>query len=329
MYSSEVGITKESILENISQEAIFEKYLGIPVQFNGLICSPLRKDNVPTCGFRFSAGGILYFRDFSGHFWGNCFDLVKFIYGVSYKRALEIIAKDFQLSKIEIGEIPRVLSPNIGKIEEKTYAKIDISWRDYTPQDAAFWRRFYITRAHLYFLKVAPVKDMWINDLHVYGYNPFNPAYAIVLAPGEYKVYFPYDKDRRFLCNTQKVMGWNQLPPTGELMMITKSFKDIAVLLRMGIPSVSWQGESIIPDNQSITELKTRFKHVFTLYDFDLAGIRTANKIRHRYGIHPLFFTNGRFGMHNCEAKDAAEYIEKHGLEASIKLRDYFLKAML
>jgi hypothetical protein len=328
MYCIQPEVTKASIFELIPQEKIFEKYLGIPVQFKELVCSPLRRDKTPTCGFRYSRSGVLYFKDFSGHFWGSAIDLVMFLYRVNYDKALQIIAEDFSLVQIERGELPKLI-PEYAEPVIKEKARFDITWRKWEKSDLLYWNKFYITEKDLYDLRIAPINALWINDSLQYTYRGYNPGYAIVLAPGQYKVYFPLNPHHRFLCNTTLVMGWNQLPERGEICIITKSYKDILVLKKFDIPAVAWQSETIIPDSERVEELKKRFTHTFSLFDFDLTGIRTANKLRKRNGIYPLFFTNGRFGYHNCRAKDAAEYIERHGIAGAKKLIDNFFKVMI
>jgi len=230
MYTIQPKISKDSIFKSIPQEQVFEKYLNIRVQLDGLICSPLRRDKRPTCGFKYSRSGVLYFRYFGGHFWANCVDLVMHLYNVQYTRALEIIAHDFSLRQIELGELPALVSRFTPEDIKHERARFEISWRKYERLDMLYWNKFHITEQDLYDLKVAPVKALWINGHLNYGYNSYDPAYAIVLAPGEYKVYFPYSQQRRFLCNTSLVMGMEQLPESGPLVIITKSFKDILVL---------------------------------------------------------------------------------------------------
>ena len=63
-------ITKELILQNISQEAIMEHYLGVHIG-KGLFRSPLRNDKKPTCAFYKNRSGDLIFKDFGGYFYGN------------------------------------------------------------------------------------------------------------------------------------------------------------------------------------------------------------------------------------------------------------------
>src|SRR5574344_1479864 len=67
-------ITKELILQNISQEAIMKHYLGVHIG-KGLFRSPLRNDKKPTCAFYKNKSGDLIFKDFGGYFYGNCFSV--------------------------------------------------------------------------------------------------------------------------------------------------------------------------------------------------------------------------------------------------------------
>ncbi|MEK6881668.1 MAG: hypothetical protein AABY22_18760 [Nanoarchaeota archaeon] len=53
-------ITKDYILSKITQEQIFERYLGIPVVTDNLIHSPIRSnDNNPSFGFNYNNKGKL------------------------------------------------------------------------------------------------------------------------------------------------------------------------------------------------------------------------------------------------------------------------------
>jgi hypothetical protein len=57
-----VSLSKENILNRVSQQDIMESYLGIRVT-ESLVTSPLRKDTKPGCSFYVSQTGKLYFRD--------------------------------------------------------------------------------------------------------------------------------------------------------------------------------------------------------------------------------------------------------------------------
>ena len=55
------NLSKTFILSKVSQELIFSKYTGIPIEIinkcvteNSLICSPFRNDRHPTVGFAYN-----------------------------------------------------------------------------------------------------------------------------------------------------------------------------------------------------------------------------------------------------------------------------------
>ena len=94
-------LTKQLIFSKISQITIFSTYLNLSdkiVQYcidtGELICSPIRDDNHPTCGFRYDKKGKLKFRDFAGYFWGDCLDVVAYVMSFIDKKNYDISNKD-------------------------------------------------------------------------------------------------------------------------------------------------------------------------------------------------------------------------------------------
>ena len=74
-FNENANITKEFILKNLSEEEIFCYYLGIDRVSKKLICSRLRSDKNPTCGFYRNSKGDLYLHDFATGEFYNCFSL--------------------------------------------------------------------------------------------------------------------------------------------------------------------------------------------------------------------------------------------------------------
>ena len=62
----------------------------------------------------------------------------------------------------------------------------------------------------------------------------------------------------------------------------------------------------------------------FCLTDFDITGIRIANKLRKK-GYEPLFLTNGRFNTWNYNAKDISDFIETYGYSKTKDLIEYLI----
>jgi len=143
----------------------------------------------------------------------------------------------------------------------------------------------------------------------------------IASAEGEYKIYFPKRENYRFICNTTAVQGLRQLPPSADFLILTKSLKDVMVLRSVGIFSVAWQGESVLPDAETIDELKSRFPLIYSLYDFDPAGIKTANKIKRIYGIRPPDANQWSLSVsRTTRGKDPAAMVKKWGTGAHAEL---------
>lgn len=327
MYELLEPLTKEFILSNLTQEQIMEHYLGVPITFNKKICSPLRRDNNPTCGFRYAPSGDLYFRDFSGHFAGNAFNVVEYIYGCNFHEALEIIAKDFKLRDGE-SRVQRV-EYNYDMIRESQQrnTEIQIKVRSFNMSDKEYWSSFGISKTTLQHFGVYACEAVWLNGKMVYRYTKDDPAYAYRFDEGVYKIYYPGRNKMRFMCNTNVMQGQSQLSDTGSFVILTKSMKDVMCLYEFGIPAVAPQSESAYPDEDFIETLKERFKKVYTFYDFDYAGIKMAAEISRRYNIEPIFLTNGRFGTVDYGAKDWSDFIKLHGKQYAFMLVESFKKA--
>ena len=299
-------IDKPYILEHVSEEEIFKRYLGIDVSMRGKFASPLREDKIPTCNFfRHRSSGEIYLKDHSGHFAGNCFDTVMFIYTVTYGKALEIIASDFGLIEGDVDRKPMAIVHR-----ERVKSKIEFVSRPWMKCDADFWEPYGIKAPLLAYYKVSPIKHLFLDGNIHYSHYATNPAYHYDFGKGDDKVYFPKKKSFRFLCNTATLQGYDQLPKTGKILIITKSHKDIMVLYNLGYPAVAPQSESMPITPEDYKELSARFDTIYSWYDFDMTGIRTANKMKKEYGIEPIFLTNGRFKSRDFGAKDVSDWFK-------------------
>ena len=310
LFTSSV-LTKEFILSKVRQEDVFEYFTNSRVEFDTLLLSPLREDSSPTCTYKWLSDK-LYFKDWSGHFEGDCFDLVQKLYHCNFYESLEIVASKFKLLDYSIP----YQSIDISTIKkEKIKAKITVKWKEWDDYLLSYWKQFGITEEWLNYFKIAPVEYIWLNDQFNYKYSDQDPAFCYYFSENEMKIYFPLRKkgEMRFLTNASYLQGYDQLPEKGEQLIITKSYKDVVVLRMWGIYSIAPQAESVTINNDQYEDLSSRFSQLYNLYDFDYAGIKTTNKARKLYPkIKPLFLTNGRFKTINYNAKDPAEYVKNH-----------------
>lgn len=296
-------LTKDYILSKISQEDIFQKYLGIPVEFGIMLKAPpvIRSiDNRPTCSFYETNNGRIKFRDHAGYFWGDCFDAVAYTSRLNannkkdFNAILEIIARDFRIHKYE-GKL-QIASGDTYDVRdvkgkrEKQKIEFIVKVRKWNEIDASFWKRGNISRKELEYFKVYPCLYIWKNNTLVYNFNPHDPAYAYSFGDGQFKFYFPFRKEFRFMGNTSVIQGFNQFEPS-EFGIVTKSYKDVISLKSFGISSIAPSSETHPISKTEWNLIKPMAEHWFSLMDYDRTGIRMAWKLRNLYNIQPLFFS--------------------------------------
>lgn len=330
-------LTKDYILSKITQEQIFEYYLNIPVTIGTLIKVPriLRIDNNPTASFYYNINGKLRFRDLGGGFWGDCFDLVAHLMQVDatkkqdFIKVLERIAKDFKIHAYENGvfkSLPFELTSNVTKTRTKKL--IEVKPRDFNDRDAKFWLQGNIRRKNLDKYYVKACEYIWLNNELVYTNNPYDPAYVYYFGTDkqgikDFRIYFPFRKDFRFMSNCSPLQGLKQLEPD-YIGIITKSYKDVISLNSFNIQSVAPSSESVLLSKDDWYKLKYTCSHWFSLMDYDIAGIKMMYKLRKAYNIQPLYFSNANIFKSN----DKARSIVKKGLifkdKSNFGVKDFF-----
>ena len=285
-FEIEPEITKEFLLSKFNEETFMTYYLGIPVK-KGLFKSPLRGDHVPTCSFFRNKAGELIFKDFSGAFYGNFINVVMYKYQCNYYKALKIIASDFGLIGTSIKKTPIKVQETF---KDSGQAVINVEIQDFTEQELRWWNKYGITEKILKKFKVYSCKNVWLNGNYfaksaqnnmMFGY------YGGIKDKVElWRIYFPQRKEYRFLSNwnSNKIQGFNQLPKTGNVLIITKSMKDVMTLYSVGIPAIAPNSETLFISDNVLSNLKERFNRIFVLYDNDLPGISNMNKIKK---LHP------------------------------------------
>lgn len=252
-------LTKKIILDKVSQITIFSTYLNLPIQTineciatGELICSPIRDDVHPTCGFKYDNKGKLKFKDFAGYFWGDCFDIVALIISSIYNIDININNnKDFlkvlQHISFTFKDIFYGLEKDINLINEinnsltiikHTKPIIEVAIRNWNENDIKYWKQFGVSISLLNINFVYPVNQFYINrkinPQPKYYYDENDPCYAYYLGKDRYnvdsiKLYFPNrNKTKvRFITNCNHLEGiYNLNKKHYDYIIITKSTKD-------------------------------------------------------------------------------------------------------
>ena len=122
------------------------------------------------------------------------------------------------------------------------------------------------------------------------------------------KIYRPLAiKKEKWIGNTTKnyILGYKQLPEQGDLLIITKSLKDVMCLKSLGYNSISPSSEGTLLPEIVIKDLSNRFKQLIVLFDNDTQGIKSAQKIKTIYNINNITIPL------DLEVKDISEYYNK------------------
>lgn len=252
-------LSKQSVLAKISQVTIMATYLNLTdkiVQYcidtGELICSPIREDAHPTCGFRYDNRGKLKFRDFAGYFWGDCFDVVAMIMSSIYNKNYDVSNKEdfikilrhitFTFKDIFYGQQKDInlvndINTAIANIKHKKPI-IELVVRNWNADDEKYWAQFGVSLKYLNINFVYPVEQYYINRKinpePKYYYKDNDPCYGYFLGQdrsGVYnmKLYFPKrDKSiTRFITNCNHLEGIVNLNQDNyDIIVITKSTKD-------------------------------------------------------------------------------------------------------
>lgn len=276
-------VSKEGLKKYIQDIDVYHFYTGQQVDLqSSAISSPLREDKNPSFGYFYSkSNNEICFNDFL--LGGG--DFVKFVqmkFGLNFFEALSKIVVDFGLTdKFAYKPINKTIRSDFKRLNycdresllsNSDVSKIGIRPRAYTMKDLKYWMQYNIDHETLRKYRVVPIGYIFINgrpiaaDEFAYAFKEFKDNKVT------YKIYQPFNDKYKWLSNHNNSVwqGWRQLPDKGEIVIITKSLKDVmSIFNTTDIPAVSLQAESCKPKDHIIKELKDRFDGVFLLYDND------------------------------------------------------------
>lgn len=298
-------ITLDWILSRVTEYDIYAHYLG---QFKvGMIYnSPFRKDKNPSFGIFYSKRTKqLLFKD---HGTGDCGNVIKFVSLYTGITNYNDILLDI-VDKLKITSDTKLVSSK--QYIASTETVIGVVRQDFTAEDINYWSQFNICINTLKKFNVNSIKYYLCNGIVKGIYKKENPMYAYKVY-NNFKIYRPLaDKYTKWRNNLGQydIQGFKQLPKTDNLLIITKSLKDVMCLYEMGISAISPASESTFIPDDVLDNLKKRFKHILICFDRDTAGIKYLRKISLKTGLKPLLVHK------KWKAKDISDAIKLNGFE--------------
>lgn len=317
-------VTKESLMNEITDIEVYQMYLEDDFVFSKTIKSPLREEESASFGFFIGDNGEICFKDFVLGA-GDCIKFVQLKFGLNFFEAMSKIVLDAKLEHQFI--IKNTFKTNVNTCSlknsrEKLIAEINSfklrkRRRDFKLYDLSYWNQFGITHETLLKYKVEPISHMFYGDKIIVAEKLaycFEENKDNVLT---YKIYQPYSERYKWINNHNESVwqGWEQLPEKGEILIITKSLKDVMSIRDVcNIPAVSLQAEGVLPKKQVIDELKSRFEIIFLLYDNDFDkpvnwGKEFGKKICQEHKIAQIQIND------KYRAKDFSDLVFLHGKE--------------
>lgn len=311
-------ISREDILKHVTQEEIYSFYMGEDIGSLGVYHSPLREDNIPSFALYFHKHNrnIIMFKDFATNDCGDFVILVCKLFNLSYSEALKKVAFDFNLisTSVEANKTKVVYT----KITQKDSVKLGVKFRDWTIRDKEYWSQYGIKKQTLEKFNVKPISYIFYNDTAVRAHNWAYVYLEYKDGQVSYKVYQPYEiKIRKWVNNANYSVhqGYTQLPPSGDLLIITKSLKDVMSLHDcLNIPAIGLQSESVMMKETVMNEYKDRFKQVVCLFDNDQAGKKLSIEFTEKYNV-PHFFMPELPGV-----TDFSDLVKSVGKEKAVEI---------
>lgn len=261
------------------------KSLGLEIKKS--IHSPIREDKRKSFSIYINKEGNIRWKDFGTGEGGTVLQLY------------QIITKN----NISI-------KPNKKDIEEPSKKQdIIIQPKPYTDKDLNYWNKYYVDCNIL--------NDYKVNSLDSFTYKNkvyYNHKYmfAIRYEEGIYKIYMPESKFKFFHnCNNFHIFGHHNINKEDKRIIITKSFKDVLVLRKLGYNSISVMCETINPLSLQYyinLFINNNYK-MYILFDNDKAGIKNVIKWKEVYPFIHLLLLD--------KYKDISDYIKSEGIDVT------------
>ena len=308
-------VTKYDLLRYTSDEAYMQYYLNVNVESKKLFRSPLREDVNPTCSFYRNSSGELIFHDFATNQHLNFIGVVMAKFGCNYHKAIDIIASDFNITSTNI---PKTIVKATKIPKKQGISNIRVQIKDFTDNELKWWESYGITPKILNKFHIYSVKNVFIDN-NVCGHSDdYNMIYGYYGGKQDsqelWRVYFPRRHTYRFLSNwsAKHIQGLKQLKKSGNLLVITKSLKDVACLYSLGINAIAPNSETLFISETLLSELKNRFKYIVCLYDNDEAGLSNMKRIKESYNIETYYIPL------SYKAKDISDFYKLYGRTKTI-----------
>ena len=323
-----LSVTADNVFLFLSNLDIFRQYSDPKMRFNTPFSSPFRTDDNPS--FVIYEKG--FFVDFATGEKGNGITFLMKLNQINFNEALLLLVYDFDLSSrfncfnsIKIASKKAEYKNPKRSVCLDGKAEIKVTVRPFMERDTKYWGQYNLDEKSLRQANIMPISHFFING-KMFIAEALSYAFAekkdgVVTI----KVYQPMSPFLKWISNNNGSVWelWEQLPRSGDSIVITSSRKDaLCVIKNVGIPATAFQSETVVPKPVVMMHILSRFKHVYLLMDNDFEGKENwgqlaASKLLLKYtGIKNLVISTES----NC--KDFSDLVSKYGhARASVYLK--------
>jgi 5S rRNA maturation endonuclease (ribonuclease M5) len=302
------------IVRIVPEIVIISYYMGRPISYGRKYRSLLRVDNNPSIAFYPGKGDqSAYYFDFSmSKKPQNVVSFVgEFLKIEGYRNICTQINRDLKVGLLD-------LEPDFKSVKHEGYTgEVDLNQKfdsfatatcvtqSFTKRDRLFWANFGISLATLkkynVYSTAKVIMPMGDNILYQIGC----PIYTYHFGGSSKKIYMPLRRGTRFLnYGETAIQGIDQLPEKGELLIITKSLKDVMLLSELGYYAIAPNSETHGLDLKIVENLKERFTNVILFFDNDEPGEKASEVFSELYKIKSIF-------LDKKDAKDISDFYYK------------------
>jgi hypothetical protein len=277
-------LTVENILARIDQREAFIKYLNRDPKKVKPTTNPLRVDENPGCMFYYDNQDKIIFCDFSYSKYYDIFKVVMDRFNLNFYEALQKINRDFNLHLNSHRAIPPKYE--VKTKEERRTRKYQIIQKDFSEKELEWWNKFGIHVETLKHFNVFSVDRFYVDKTirAVSTEKDFIFAYYFPQSDN-LKIYRPLNKNKNkwlFNGSQRDIQGMDQLPFTGDTVIITSSLKDVMLFYELGYSAIAPQGEFDSLPEEVVEYLGDYFTNQIIWYDNDTPGIKAAKKLANK-----------------------------------------------
>jgi len=330
----------DKLFDEIADYDIYCELIGYDISISKPIISPLRDDDdVPSFSIfiptKYSdlREEELWWRDFRGGS-GNVFKFTKIFAKLHYNVILETQKEVIEFLDLQL-DLGIFNNTNV-KYKKRTIdlealketKEILFTSRPYTERDILWWANYGVDKELLQKYDVRSIKYLLDEKFNITKrISIYNLAFAFVIYD-KVKVYMPEahaSKKWRNTCPSEYIQGWRQLGDS-DVLIITKSLKDILVFKSfMNVDVIAPQGESMGFSDVMMEDLKSKYKYIFVVYDYDTAGKLGAEKLEASGCLKRFVSVDINPDTERPDDKDISDYIDNHSFSNGIKrMQDMF-----